>query len=126
MCMVVGSSGCLYTAPTWSPPVNLRPEIIRPEGATQGEVYPAVFRTDEVVLSVVAQDPEREPLTFLWFVGGGIVADANTYSQAEDVWVSALTVSIDDVVEGDEIRCTILDDNPRQNAIDVAWRVELP
>jgi hypothetical protein len=106
--------------------VNLQPDIIRPEGADLGEPYPVAFRSDSVVLSVVAQDPERQPLTFLWFVAGGVVADANTYSQAEDVWVSALTVSIDQVADGDEIRCTVLDDNPRSNAVDVAWIVELP
>ena len=106
--------------------MNLRPEIIRPEGAAQGDLFPLVFRSESVVLSVVAQDPERQPLSFIWFVAGGVVADANTYSQAEDVWVSALTVNIDQVNNGDEVRCTILDDNPRQNAVDVAWLVEIP
>jgi len=126
MCISLGT-GCLYTAPLWRPDVNLQPDIIRPEGAPQqGDAFPLVFVTDQVRATVVAADPEREPLEFIWQVAGGAVSDVTTYPQGDDVWVSVLTLQIDDVADGDEVRCTVLDDNPRQNAVDVVWRVEVP
>jgi len=124
-CMALGS-GCLYTAPLWRPDVNLQPDIIRPDAVAPGEGFPLVFTTDEVRATVVAADPERVPLQFIWQVAGGAVSEVTTYAQGDDVWVSVLTLNIDDVADGDEVRCTVLDDNPRQNAVDVVWRVEVP
>lgn len=119
-------TGCLYTAPLWKPEVNLQPDIIRPEGVPDGDAFPLIFVSDEVRATVVAADPERVALQFVWQVAGGAVSEVTTYAQGDDVWVSVLTLHIDDVTDGDEVRCTVLDDNPRQNAVDVVWQVEVP
>jgi len=113
----------LYVAPVWRPVVNLPPEIIRPEGADVREI-PLVFNTSQVLVTVIASDPEQQPLEFVWQTPqpNPIVS---TYAQGEDAWVSVLTLQEADVADGDEIRVTVFDDNPR-SAIDVVWRVELP
>jgi len=115
--------GCLYVAPVWRPAVNLPPDIIRPEEADVREI-PLVFNTSQVLVTVIAADPEQQPLEFVWQTP---LPDpvVNTYAQGEDAWVSVLTLQEEDVVDGDEIRVTVFDDNPR-GAVDVVWRVELP
>jgi len=115
--------GCLYVAPVWRPAVNLPPDIIRPEEADVREI-PLVFNTSQVLVTVIASDPEQQALEFVWQTP---LPDpvVNTYPQGEDAWVSVLTLQEENVVDGDEIRVTVFDDNPR-GAVDVVWRVELP
>ena len=121
-CMhLVGS--CLYVAPVWRPDVNLPADIVRPEGSELREI-PLVFNTSQVLVTVIASDPEQQPLEFVWQTP---IPDpvVSTYAQGEDAWVSVLTLQEEDVANGDEIRVTVFDDNPR-GAVDVVWRVELP
>jgi hypothetical protein len=121
-CMVLGT-GCLYIAPVWRPAVNLPPEIIRPEGADV-RIIPLVFNTSQVLVTVIAADPEGEALEFVWQTSRPDPV-VSTYPQGDEAWVSVLTLSEDDVQDGDIIRVTVFDDNPRA-AIDVEWQVELP
>lgn len=116
-------TGCLYTAPVWRPEVNLSPEIIRPEEADVREI-PIVFTTAQVLVTVIASDPEGEALEFVWQTP---TADpvVTTYAQGDDAWVSVLTLLEGDVEDGDTVRVTVLDNNPR-GAVDVVWRVEVP
>jgi hypothetical protein len=109
--------------PVWRPSVNLPPDIIRPEGADVREI-PLVFTTSQVLVTVIASDPEQQPLEFVWQTPTPSPV-VTTYPQGEDAWVSVLTLQEEDVVDGDEIRVTVFDDNPR-SAVDVVWRVELP
>jgi len=117
------STGCLYTAPVWRPEVNLPPEIVRPEDSALGEV-PLIFVSEPARAVVIATDPELEALEFIWQapLDAPVVS---TYPQGDDLWVSVLTLDLADVFAGDQVRVTVLDDNPRA-AVDVVWRVEVP
>ena len=102
--------------------MNLPPEIIRPEDAQANDI-PLVFVAQQARAVVIATDPELEPLEFVWQAPDA--TDVTTYPQGDDVWVSVLTLDLDDVVHGDLVRVTVFDDNPR-SAVDVVWRVEVP
>lgn len=115
--------GCLYVAPIWREPVDLAPEIVLPEPDTGSELR-LVFQADVETLTVVAQDPEEEPLTFVWEVPHGADYTHTEFEQEGGITVSTVEILRDPVLDGARISCTILD--TALNSASVSWLVEVP
>jgi hypothetical protein len=121
-CIVLGG-GCLYTAPVWREPVDLAPEILLPE--TDG-VTPLVltFQAAVETVTVVAQDPEEEPLLFVWQIPHGVDFQSTEFEEDGGVSVGVLDVNRDPILDGAELTVTVFD--PVGNAAEVRWLAEVP
>ncbi len=119
--------GCLYVAPAWEQPVNIGPAISVPTNFLEGDIIPLPFVTDPTRVSVLANDPDDEILTFVWEVHRAneapMVTDAPT--DGGD-WLSVITIPEEHVQSGDIIKCTVTDQaQPSRNSVKIEWLVEV-
>ena len=103
--------------------MDLAPEILLPD--TDG-VTPIglTFQAEVETVTVVAQDPEEEPLIFVWQIPHGVDFQSTEFEEAGGVSVSVLEVDRDPILDGAELRVTVFD--PVGNAADVRWLAEVP
>jgi len=111
--------GCLYVPPGWQPDPNRPPQILRPEGDLQD--IPLVMDRD-TRLTVVARDPEGEPLDFVWIVGVDVPFDWTTSTEG-DLWYSVMRISPDPELDGRRIECVVSDGELEES---VTWLVTVP
>lgn len=117
--LLCGLSGCLYVAKGWQPDPNQPPEILRPEGNHQD--IPLVMDRD-TRLTVVARDPEGQPLDFVWIVPVDVPFDWTT-STSGDLWYSVLRINSDPSLDGRVIECVVSDGELEES---VTWLVSVP
>ncbi len=105
--------------------MNQPPDITRPLGS-DGVLQLRVL-AEFTVLTVVANDPEDELLTFVWDVPRATDAlEVSEFQSNAGDWVSTLRVPSDWVQVGDEIRCSVSDQAKPRNVVSVEWEVITP
>lgn len=114
--------GCLYIEPIWTPPVDTEPEILLPD-IEPGDTLDAILQADLELFTVIAHDPEGEPISFFWEVPNGVEFGADEF---EDDGITGTTARIprDPLLDGEDIICTVFD--PGGNTARVVWHVEVP
>ncbi len=103
--------------------MDLAPEILLPD-VEPGTVLELVFQASTEKLTVVAQDPEQEPLAFVWQVPRGVVGSASTTEEAGGLTYSILDLPADPVLHGAILTVTVFD--PGGNDADLAWALVVP
>ena len=116
---------CLYIAPIRRPDVNQHPDITRPIGSDT--LLPLRILGTHTVLTVVANDPEDEVLTFVWDVPrANDLLDVNEFQSGAGDWISTLRIPSEWVQEDDLVRCSISDQAKPRNVVAVEWEVVAP
>jgi len=116
-------AGCFYVEPGWEPPVNQPPAITLPRSADQTQQLKIV--TEATTLIVAAYDPDDEIVGFLWEVPHGVEHEIHEWQNPNGDYVSRLTVSRDEALDGEHIRCTVSDQAKPRNTVEVEWLVEV-
>jgi hypothetical protein len=114
--------GCLYVAPVWRKPVDLPPEILLPS-VSPGDTIELTFVSAQESITVVAQDPEGEPLAFVWQIPAGVVATPNTFED-NGVTSSNIVLPADPVLDETTLALAIFD--PGGNDADIRWHLVIP
>lgn len=115
-CMVC-CTGCFYVQPVWKPPENRAPQLesVQPvEGVL-------MFDSDNERITVIARDPDGDPLLFVWSTPAFSETSVSTTVVEDNVFVSRLDIARTPNLDGEQIVLTILDST---DAIDLAWRLE--
>lgn len=113
--------GCFYVEPGWRPPVNSPPQITLPSSAQQS----LKMITEKSTVVVAAWDPDDEIVSFLWEVPHGVPFEVHEWQNPNGDYVSRLTVSRDEVLDGELIRCTVSDQAKPRNLVRLEWTVEV-
>lgn len=105
----------------WVPPINQRPIILEP---TTIRVTTEMTRP-EVLLTVMATDPDGDELTFDW---SGF--ETHPYTRFEtarsgDRYISIVKFDRDEKLEGRRIRCFVTDD-PELDELSVVFDLKMP
>ena len=129
-CLSFLSASCLYLGPITAEVENLPPEILNTTDGEQfcdadtleehvGENLLCVVR-DEQVVYVTARDPDGDVLEFWWEASAtGVFGSAREFYQG-DFQSSELTLQRDELVDGEELRCTVTDGEELRS---VSWTV---
>jgi hypothetical protein len=103
--------------------VDLPPEILEPE-VEPGSVIELVFQAATETVTVVAQDPEEQQLTFVWEVPRGVLATPNTFDEEAGITVSILSLPADPVLHDSELHLAVFDTSG--NDADLTWHLVIP
>jgi hypothetical protein len=95
---------CLYVEPTWEPPVNNPPEILKPQETSQH----ITLVGDPETFTVIAFDADGDTLQFYWDVPHAVPHVVNTFEDGE-LTVSVLTFDRDPILDGATIECLVTD-----------------
>jgi hypothetical protein len=119
-CTVLGH-GCFYVLPLPEVVVNEPPDIYQPELDPQ----PIEVRSDTLVLSTIAADPEDEPVFCEWPDLDNLEATTDRYPSG-DVWVCRAEITdLSGLQDGDVLRATVFDGH-HDNVVTVRWEVRFP
>lgn len=129
LCISVLCQGCLYLKPI-EMEGNMPPTILDFNGDYYCDVedYPDIegnlicLGDFEVVVYVVANDPDGDVLSFSWVgYGSGPIGTADILYEGENQ-TSFISLTRDQVLDGEELRCTISDGYEYNS---VGWTVVL-
>ena len=80
-----------------------------------------MFDSEMERITVIARDPDDDPLLFVWSTPAFSESSASTTIVEDQVYVSRLDIQRTDNLDGEQIVLTILDST---DAIDLAWQLE--
>ena len=106
--------------------MNIGPSISVPTNF-DGDPIPWPIVSYPAVLTVQANDPDDEFLTFRWSVPRATdrLEDYRFTTDAGD-WVSVLSVPEEYLQTGDTITCTVTDQaQPQRNFVEIKWEAEI-
>lgn len=102
--MFLSLTGCFYVKDIPDVLINLPPQIIEPED----DPREVVVRGDTVVLTVIATDPEGDPLSFEWPDLDNVPYDLNV-SETGDLTVCRVEILDVNALNRDLIRVLVTD-----------------
>jgi len=119
--------GCVFVGPAWKePPLNQGPSISIPTNF-DGDPVPLPVISNPSLVTVLANDPDDEFLTFRWTVPRA-TQEPFVESKRTDAgdWVSNLHLPEEFVQSGDIITCVVTDQaEPRRNVVEIVWLAEV-
>ena len=105
--------------------MNQPPEVTRPINANAPVVLPIL--SDPTLVTVVANDPQQERLTFIWNIPRATSdPDVNDFLNESGDWISTLKLPTEWVRDGDKLEVTISDQAQPRNIVIVEWIAEVP
>ena len=111
--------GCFYIAPVQQTPDNEPPVIISPVDLTNDYV----MQTDPARFDVLAYDAEQDDVYFTWDVPHDVEVFEEPVVQDGDYRLSAIRVTRDPVLDGDQIKCVVSDAANPQRTVVVIWNI---
>jgi hypothetical protein len=116
------AAGCLYVEPAWSPDVNLPPEILFPDPDVE-----QVFDLNQISqVFVTVREPDTDRIVFQWSVPDVAQAQIIDTPQGNNEWTSSLRImNKAAILDGQTIRCTVVDEASPANRREVSWALVL-
>lgn len=101
--------------------MNEPPDIYEP----QSDPQPIEVRSDTLVLSTIAADPEDEAVFCEWPDLDNLTATTERYPSG-DVWVCRAEITDLTALEDGDILRALVFDGHHDNVVTVRWEVQLP
>lgn len=107
--------------------MNQPPQVSRPTDAAAGPVTLFVFDSQEKVrVTVVANDPDGEILTFVWDVPRATAPlTVSEYQAPAGDWVSSVEIPVEWLVDGEALEVSISDQAEPRHVVTVKWTVQV-